>query len=98
VTAFTLKSKARIQWPWFILLFCVAALLNTLVPAFSPGFAALNHLGKIGLTVTLFLIGTGLNKKTLKQVGVRPLLQGATLWTIVGTASLALILSNWIHL
>ncbi len=28
-TAFTLKSKARIQWPWFILFFCVAALLNT---------------------------------------------------------------------
>jgi uncharacterized integral membrane protein (TIGR00698 family) len=98
VTAFTVKSKARIQWPWFILLFCIAALLNTLLPAFSPGFAALSHLGKIGLTVTLFLIGTGLSKKTLKQVGVRPLLQGATLWTIVGTATLALILSNWIHL
>ena len=98
VTAFTLKSKARIQWPWFILLFCIAALLNTMLPAFNPGFAALNHLGKIGLTVTLFLIGTGLNKKTLKQVGVRPLLQGATLWTLVGTVTLALILSNWIHL
>ncbi|HEV2470553.1 MAG TPA: putative sulfate exporter family transporter [Candidatus Sulfotelmatobacter sp.] len=97
-TAATLKSKARIQWPWFILLFCLAALLNTVLPAFNPAFSTLSRLGKIGLTVTLFLIGTGLSKQTLKKVGVRPLLQGLTLWIIVGTATLALILLNWIHI
>jgi uncharacterized integral membrane protein (TIGR00698 family) len=97
ITAFTLKSKARVQWPWFIFLFCIAALLNTLLPEFNPAFGILNHLGKIGLTVTLFLIGTGLNKETLQKVGVRPLLQGLTLWIIVGTSTLALILFNWIH-
>jgi uncharacterized integral membrane protein (TIGR00698 family) len=97
LTAVTLKSKARIQWPWFILLFCLAALLNTLLPAFAPTFGILSHLGKIGLTVTLFLIGTGLNKKTLKDVGPRPLLQGLALWIIVGTGTLVLILFNWIR-
>lgn len=97
VTALTLKSKARVQWPWFILLFCLATLLNTLLPGFNPAFAALSHLGRIGLTVTLFLIGTGLNKSTLQKVGVRPLLQGLTLWIIVGSATLALIFLNWIH-
>ena len=97
VTAVILKSKARIRWPWFILLFCLAALLNTLLPAFKPAFGVLNHLGKIGLTVTLFLIGTGLNKETLKQVGVRPLLQGLALWIIVGVGTLTLILFNWIR-
>lgn len=98
VTAIFLKSKARIQWPWFILLFCFAALLNTLLPAYSGTFGALNHLGRIGLTVTLFLIGTSLNKQTLAKVGVRPLLQGLVLWLIVGSTTLALILGNWIHL
>lgn len=97
-TAVTLKSKARIQWPWFILFFCVAALLNTLLPGFNPAFGTLSRLGKIGLTVTLFLIGAGLNKETLKKVGVRPLLQGLTLWIAVGTTTLALILMNWIHI
>jgi len=96
VTAITLKSKARIQWPWFILFFCLAALLNTILPAFAPAFSILNRLGKIGLTVTLFLIGTGLNKETLKQVGIRPLVQGLVLWIIVGTVTLALILFHWI--
>ena len=98
VTAVFLKSKARIQWPWFILFFCFAALLNTLLPSYSGAFGALNHLGRIGLTVTLFLIGTGLNKQTLAKVGVRPLLQGLVLWVIVGSTTLALILGNWIHL
>jgi uncharacterized integral membrane protein (TIGR00698 family) len=97
-TALFLKSKARIQWPWFILLFCLAALLNTLLPAYTSAFGVLNHLGRIGLTVTLFLIGTGLNKKTLAKVGVRPLLQGLILWLIVGSTTLALILTNRIHL
>jgi uncharacterized integral membrane protein (TIGR00698 family) len=96
VTAMALKSKARIQWPWFILLFSIAALLNTLLPSWKPAFGILNHVGKIGLTATLFLIGTGLNKETLKRVGTRPLLQGLALWIIVGASTLALILSHWI--
>jgi len=98
VTAVTLKSKARIQWPWFILIFCVAALLNTLLPAWNHAFGALNQLGKNGLTVTLFLIGTGLNRQTLQRVGLRPLLQGLALWIMVGAGTLALILLNCIHI
>ena len=98
LTAVLLKSKARIQWPWFILFFCLAAFVNTLAPRFHPAFAALSNLGKIGLTVTLFLIGTGLNPATLKKVGIRPLLQGLTLWIIVGAGTLGLILAHWIHL
>jgi len=98
VTAITLKSKARIQWPWFILFFCLAALLNTLLPTFHAMFGGFNHVGKIGLTVTLFLIGTGLNKQTIQRVGARPLLQGLALWIIVGTGALALVVLNWIHI
>lgn len=97
-TAVALKSKARIQWPWFILFFCLAALLNSLLPSFGSTFNLLNHAGKIGLTVTLFLIGTGLNKNTIKNVGIRPLLQGLTLWIIVGSGTLALILMNRLHI
>jgi uncharacterized integral membrane protein (TIGR00698 family) len=95
-TVVTLKSKARIQWHWFILFFCLAALLNML-PAFSQVFGALNLLGKILLTATLFLIGTGLNTKALKHVGSRPLLQGLALWITVSIGTLVLIRWNWIH-
>ena len=98
ITAVILKSKSRIPRPWFILFFCLAALLNTLFPTFRPVFGGLNHLGKIGLTVTLFLIGTGLNKQTLSRVGFRPLLQGLALWVVVGASTLGLILCGFIRL
>ncbi|HUX27497.1 MAG TPA: putative sulfate exporter family transporter [Terracidiphilus sp.] len=97
-TAVVQKSKARIQWPWFILFFCLAAVANTYLHAFEHVYIMLRHLGIIGLTVTLYLIGTGLSKKTLREVGVRPLLQGVLLWVVVAVASLALIRGGWIHL
>jgi len=91
-------NSARIQWPWFIALFCLAAVANTYLPALAPAYPALKHLGIIGLTVTLYLIGTGLSLATLRTVGVRPLLQGIVLWIMVATGSLALIRAGWIHL
>ena len=97
-TAMANKSKARVQWPWFILFFCLAAVANTYVHIFQPAYPVLKHLGVIGLTVTLFLIGTGLSMKTLREVGVRPILQGVLLWLFVAVGSLTLIRGGWIHL
>ncbi len=61
-------------------------------------YPKLSTLGKTGLTVTLHLIGTGISRSTLKQVGVRPLLQGILLWTIVAISSLALIRFGFISI
>jgi len=97
-TAIARKSDARVQWPWFILFFCLAAVCNTYLHIFQPAYPVLKHLGVIGLTATLFLIGTGLSVQTLKQVGIRPMLQGIVLWVIVASGSLALIRGGWIHL
>jgi uncharacterized integral membrane protein (TIGR00698 family) len=91
-------SRARVKVPWFIFLFCVAAAASTYLPRFAAQYGALNHLGKAGLTATLFLIGTSLSKDTLRQVGVRPFLQGVTLWIIVAGASLAAIYCNCISI
>jgi uncharacterized integral membrane protein (TIGR00698 family) len=96
-TAMVNKSKARIQLPWFILFFCLAAVFNTYVSIFQSAYPVLKHLGGIGLTVTLFLIGTGLSMKTLREVGVRPFLQGILLWFFVAVGSLTLIRAGWIH-
>ena len=98
ITAYFVKSKTRIQWPWFILFFCMAAVANTYLPLFAPAYPALSKLGRIGLTVTLFLIGAGLSKATIKQVGARPLLQGVILWAIVAVSTLMAIRVGWIGL
>ncbi len=97
-TAFVHKSRVRVQWPWFILFFCLAAVANSYLPVFHAAYPVLSNLGKIGLTVTLYLIGTGLSMQTLRQVGVKPLVQGLVLWAVVAITSLLLIRGGWIHL
>jgi uncharacterized membrane protein YadS len=91
-------SKTGVRWPWFILFFCFAAFANTYLPVFHSACSIANRLGRLGLIATLFLIGTGLSRETLRQVGIRPLLQGLLLWLAVGLGSLALIYMGWVHL
>ncbi len=97
-TAAVKHSKSRIQFPWFILLFCFAAVVNTYALSASHFTPSLFKLGRLGLTATLFLIGTGLSRATLKQVGWRPLLLGILLWIVVGLISLYFIRAGIIAL
>jgi len=83
--------ETQIQFPWFVLFFCFAAVFNTYFPAIAPFSHSLFTLGRLGLTATLFLIGTGISRSTLKEVGWRPLLQGVLLWAVVGITSLYFI-------
>ncbi|HEY8715421.1 MAG TPA: putative sulfate exporter family transporter [Candidatus Acidoferrum sp.] len=90
-TAAVKHSKAKVAWPWFILFFCLAAVVNTYVPALAGLDSWAFRLGRLGLTATLFLIGSGLSVETIKSVGWRPLLQGVTLWVVVASVTLYLI-------
>jgi uncharacterized integral membrane protein (TIGR00698 family) len=91
-------GKAKVRVPWFIFLFCLAAAAASYLPRFATQFGTMNRLGKAGLTATLFLIGTSLSKRTLQQVGVRPFVQGVSLWIIVAGASLLAIYFNYISI
>ncbi|HVP56026.1 MAG TPA: putative sulfate exporter family transporter [Candidatus Eisenbacteria bacterium] len=98
VTAVTKGSKTRIQWPWFILFFCLAAMANTYLLAGLPVYHFLSNMGKLMLIFTLFLIGATLSPAALRKVGPRPLIQGVLLWIVVGVASLLAIRAGWISL
>jgi uncharacterized integral membrane protein (TIGR00698 family) len=89
--------RAKVQWPWFILLFCLAAVAKTYLPA-PAIYPMLSHLGRLGLAVVLFLIGTGISRETLRRAGIRPMLQGVALWAVVASASLLAIRAGWISL
>jgi uncharacterized integral membrane protein (TIGR00698 family) len=97
-TALVRGAKAKIRWPWFIGLFCIAAVCNTYLPAGEPAYALAVKVAKAGLTATLFLIGSGISMATIKQVGYRALLQGVILWLLVSVGSLWLIHLGWIAL
>lgn len=84
-------SKHTITFPYFIIGFIGASLFVTFVPGFQGVYSGLVHGAKVGLTVTLYLIGTGLSRAKLRSVGLRPVIQGAILWALVSIFSLAVI-------
>lgn len=92
------KSRQKVQIPWFILLFCLAAVFSSYLPQFHAASLEFSRLGRLGLATTLFLIGSGISRNTLKEVGTRPLMQGLALWIIVATLSLLAIHAGWIRL
>jgi uncharacterized integral membrane protein (TIGR00698 family) len=88
-TAFFFKRKsARVAIPWFIAWFVVASVIRTYVPAPPELWSTLTTLARIGLTITLFLIGAGLSRKSIAAVGARPLILGVLLWIVISSVSL----------
>jgi uncharacterized integral membrane protein (TIGR00698 family) len=86
------EVKVKRQYPWFILGFLATSAIITFVPALHDIGGAVEYVGRHLFVGTLFLIGLGLSLKTLKEVGLRPLLQGVLLWFFVASANLAIIL------
>lgn len=90
--------------PTFIIWFVVAILVNTYIlsnasvigeEASTIGTAisgCINRLAKSMITLSLFFIGAGLTRKTLKTVGIRPLFQGIILWISISVISLGYIM------
>lgn len=84
-------GRARVKIPYFIGLFVIAILLNTWLPirGLSKMIVGASH---AGLTLTLFLIGSGLSRQVLRQTGVRPMLQGVLVWMLIASGTLWAIL------
>jgi uncharacterized integral membrane protein (TIGR00698 family) len=93
ITTTVFKNKSsKIKIPYFIAFFILAMILNTYVPQTAMVAPYLVAMAKIGLTITLFLIGAGLSHTVLKSVGTKPLVQGVLLWVFIAIASLLSIL------
>ena len=94
VTCILFRSKdKKIKVPWFILWFVVAMLVNTyLLDAVPQVGKTINGIARKSLTLTMFFIGASLSPSVLRQVGVKPLLQGVILWVLVSAVTLAVVL------
>ncbi len=86
-------GRVRVAVPWFIGLFALASAVVAAVPDGAPVYDAVVAVSTRGLVLTLFLIGAGLSRATLRAVGARPLVQGVLLWAAVAGVSLAAVLA-----
>lgn len=91
-TAFAFRKTSvgtrRVTIPWFIFFFLLASVIRTYVPAPQIAWDTIVRIARIGLTITLFLIGSALSRKSLAAVGFRPLILGVILWVLVSAAGL----------
>ena len=88
------SSGAKI--PWFLGGFLAAAVLNTILPDFGQAWDFLAGAGRFLMIVTLFLIGAGLTRDSLRALGLRPLLMAVALWIVVSVGSYFAITSGFI--
>lgn len=87
------KSKSgKIKIPWFIVLFLIAILINSYYELPQMLTFAIATASKRLLIATLFLVGTTLSIKDLRETGVKPLLLGIGLWIAISAFSLVYIL------
>lgn len=87
------NKKSKIKIPYFIGFFVVAMIINTYIPFVQNYSQYVVTIAKSGLTLTLFLIGSGLSQKVMKSVGFRPFIQGVVLWILISVVSLVVITS-----
>lgn len=93
VTMFIFSDKtAKITIPWFIFIFVLAMVVNTYVPLPEWFVTTMVWIARRGMVVTLFLIGASLSLKSIKEVGVKPLVQAVILWVVISVSSLAVVI------
>ena len=92
----TASALGRPRVPWFIVGFVAMSALFTFVPALHPLAGWIGHGARALLTLTLFLIGSGLSRAVLRNVGFRPLVHALLLWLVIGGGTLLAIHAGWV--
>lgn len=77
--------------------FVAVAALATWWPALRPAGHVAAWLGARALVLTLFLVGLGLSRASLRAVGPRPLALGVSLWLAVAGTTLAAVKTGLLH-
>ena len=86
------NTKSKISIPYFIFFYIVAMIIATYTPQWGHLYTQIVGFAKVGMLFTLFLIGAGLSKDTIKQVGFKPILLGIILWICISTLSASVIM------
>lgn len=90
IIAFMNKSgdKKSIKFPWFILFFVLAIIFANTFPSFQPSYEHFSWLGRRGMVVALFLIGSNITISEIKKSGPRSFALGVILWMLISIGSL----------
>ncbi len=88
------QNEAKPKFQWFLIGFLLAGLINSLLPSFADIWQFLSVVGKQLMAGTLFLVGAGLTRQELKNVGAKALIMAVILWAIMSIISLSAIMTG----
>ncbi|MEE4638354.1 MAG: putative sulfate exporter family transporter, partial [Wenzhouxiangella sp.] len=86
------SAKGPLAWPLFVGLFVLAAAARSALPSMEFAFDSAAWLAQRGLVLVLFVIGSGMTRELLGQVGWRPLSFALILWFLVSSLTLGLVI------
>ena len=81
------------SFPWFVLFFAAAAVINTFAGIPAQWSGGLTDVGRFVIIMAMVAIGLGTNLKKLFSYGFKPILLGALCWILLAAASLMVILN-----
>jgi uncharacterized integral membrane protein (TIGR00698 family) len=85
------KSTGKVKIPWFIGLFILSIIIAWILPQGAATYAHFNWLGKRGMVIALFLIGSNISFADVKKAGVRSFILGIILWILIGVSSFMML-------
>lgn len=85
------SGKGTINFPWFILFFVGAIVFANFFPDLQRSYSHFYWLGRRGMVIALFLIGSNISVSQIKQSGAKSFALGISLWIITATMSLMLL-------
>jgi len=95
LSSFIFKKQSRTTaFPWFIIFFVIASLMNTYFVFPEKFTTPVLHAARMAFSLTLFFIGTTISPASIRQVGLRPFLQGVFIWIAIIAVSLLFILKT----
>jgi len=80
-------SIAKI-FPWFVLGFVAASIINTFVPLQTGLYSSLSQIGKFMIVMAMASIGLNTNLVKLVKSGGKPILLGFICWVVLSVTSL----------
>jgi uncharacterized integral membrane protein (TIGR00698 family) len=85
------KSAGKVKIPWFIGLFIISIIIAWIFPQGAATYAHFNWMGKRGMVIALFLIGSNISFAEVKKAGVRSFVLGISLWLLIGVSSFLML-------
>lgn len=86
--------NGKVKPPWFIGLFILSIVIAYLFPQWESTYSFFHWVGKKGMVIALFLVGSSMSFHEIKKVGSKSFILGILLWILISVGSFIVLTSK----